>query len=450
MVRVHTLTAIVLLSSFFWGSVYPWTIVASLTAVCGLAASLPQDWLRGPRITILSFYGIVLAFVVTVTLQILPGILSLAPNNVWVVASETLGDDLPARAAVDLSVLLWRLGPAILYALTFWAALAIGSDRLRARAFLYSAAWGGAVLVVLTLSIFFANEHLLLWHNRPPYTDARSYTHGFVNRNSAGSYLGTFSLLAFGLYFRSIRNLRLTGRRFFSPEVLDELLPAISWQVLPHLLAFLIFTLGLILTASRGGILLTIPCLLFLMVVILVKSLEWFKARLWSILVVSCLALWSLQSWGTSLSERLYGAGLESDRMEVLPAVGNIITDYPLLGVGLGGFPSAFQAYRPTTVSPSVIYDKAHNTFLEITAEMGIPFAVLSGLFWIGLFVVLIRGVIRRRDRFIYPAVGSAIWLLATLHSMVDFPLQIPGHAMTVAAILGVCIAQTVRIGRRR
>ncbi len=446
MVRVHTLTAIVLLASFFWGSVYPWTIVASLTAVCGLAASLPQDWLRGPRITILSFYGIVLAFVVTVTLQILPGILSLAPNNVWVVASETLGDDLPARTAVDLSVLLWRLGPAILYALTFWAALAIGCDRLRARAFLYSAAWGGAVLVVLTLSIFFASEYYLLWHNRGP----SDFTHGFVNRNSAGSYLGTFSLLAFGLMLRSIRNLRLTGRRFFSPEVLDELLPAISWQVLPHLLAFLIFTLGLILTASRGGILLTIPCLLFLTVVILVKSLEGFKALLWSILVVSSLALWSLQSWGTNLSKRLFGHGLESDRMDLLPAVGNIITDYPLLGVGLGGFPSAFQAYRPTTVSPSGIYDKAHNTFLEITAEMGIPFAVLSGLFWIGLFVVLIRGVIRRRDRFIYPAVGSAIWLLATLHSMVDFPLQIPGHAMTVAAILGVCIAQTVRIGRRR
>lgn len=450
MVRVHTLTAIVLLASFFWGSVYPWTIAASLIAVCGLAASLPQDWLRGPRITILSFYGIVLAFVVTVTLQVLPGILSLAPNNVWVVASETLGVDLPARTAVDLSVLLWRLGPAILYALTFWAALAIGSDRLRARAFLYSAAWGGAVLVVLTLSIFFANEDMLLWNNRPPYTDPGSYTHGFVNRNSAGSYLGTFSLLAFGLFLRSIRNLRLTGRRFFSPEVLDELLPAISWQVLPHLLAFLIFTLGLILTASRGGILLTIPCLLFLMAVILVKSLEGFKALLWSILVVSSLALWSLQSWGTRLSERLFGAGLESDRMELLPAVGNIIADYPLLGVGLGGFPSAFQAYRPTTVSPSGIYDKAHNTFLEITAEMGIPFAVLSALFWIGLFVVLIRGVIRRRDRFIYPAVGSAIWLLATLHSMVDFPLQIPGHAMTVAAILGVCIAQTVRIERMR
>ncbi len=134
-----------------------------------------------------------------------------------------------------------------------------------------------------------------------------------------------------------------------------------------------------------------------------------------------------------------------SNRSQVYAATGRMISDYPLLGVGLGSFASTFPVYRPSTITHQCSYEKAHNTYLEIAAEMGLPFAVLLGVFWIGIFAALMRGFIIRRRRYIYPAAGASVWLFASLHSFVDFPLQIPGHALAVAAIIGVCAAQGIR-----
>jgi hypothetical protein len=56
---------------------------------------------------------------------------------------------------------------------------------------------------------------------------------------------------------------------------------------------------------------------------------------------------------------------------------------------------------------------------------------------------VLAHGVrTRRRDRII-PAAALSVGLLAALHSLVDFSLQIPGFAIVVFGLLGVGVAQS-------
>ncbi len=438
---------IVLLAPLLWGGVYPWSISLWLLALAFVALRLPREWFRGPKWVEFSLYGILLAFIITVVLQILPDTLSLAPNSIWELASGALEHDIPKRTAADLGALIWQLGAIVFFALALWAALAVGSDYHRATYFLQWAVWGTAILAGITLTLFFADERFLLWSKRVYYLG--TYTHGFVNRNSAASFLGTFTLLSFGMLIRSIRNLRLSSG-LFSPEILDEFLPGLVRQAAPHAAALAIFTVGLLLTNSRAGILLTGVSLVFLMLLLFVKSGAGALAKSVSILAILGLSLWIFGNWGGRVSERIDAQGLElTTRAEVYAATRNMIMDYPWLGVGLGSFKSTFPVYRPAAVGMGGFWDKAHNTYLEIAAEMGLPFFVLLTVFWMGLFLVLMRGFFTRRQRYIYPAIGASVWLLASLHSFVDFPLQIPGHTLVVAAIIGVCAAQTVRYKRR-
>ena len=61
---------------------------------------------------------------------------------------------------------------------------------------------------------------------------------------------------------------------------------------------------------------------------------------------------------------------------------------------------------------------------------------------------MFIRGIrIRHKFRFI-PVMGLAVLILASLHSIVDFSLQIPGVGVYFAAIMAA--ATTVSLGRGR
>jgi hypothetical protein len=56
------------------------------------------------------------------------------------------------------------------------------------------------------------------------------------------------------------------------------------------------------------------------------------------------------------------------------------------LGGGLGAFPYFFPGYRDATVGPEFgMIDKAHNTYLELAAELGVPMtaALVIGLGWL-------------------------------------------------------------------
>ncbi len=122
-----------------------------------------------------------------------------------------------------------------------------------------------------------------------------------------------------------------------------------------------------------------------------------------------------------------------------------MIMDHPWFGSGLGTFAWAFPVYRSGDISMYGVYDRAHNTLLEIAAEAGLPFAGLVVIGWAIVFVALMRGVrTRRRDR-VVPAAALAVALLAVLHSMVDFSLQIPGFAIVAFGLAGAGTAQSFR-----
>ena len=120
-----------------------------------------------------------------------------------------------------------------------------------------------------------------------------------------------------------------------------------------------------------------------------------------------------------------------------------MIVDHPWFGTGQGTFAYAFPAYRSDKVSMWGVWDIAHNTLLEIASDMGVPIAALVVVAWVVIFAVLIHGMrVRRHDR-IFPIAALAVGILAVLHSLIDFTLQIPGYAIVALSLIGAGLAQS-------
>src|SRR3984893_16737050 len=71
------------------------------------------------------------------------------------------------------------------------------------------------------------------------------------------------------------------------------------------------------------------------------------------------------------------------------------------------------------------------------------PIAALVVVAWLAIFATLLRGVRLRRRGIIVPAAALAVALLAVLHSLIDFSLQIPGYAIVALSLVGAGLAQS-------
>jgi hypothetical protein len=78
----------------------------------------------------------------------------------------------------------------------------------------------------------------------------------------------------------------------------------------------------------------------------------------------------------------------------------------------------------------------AHNVYLEGLTAFGLAFVPLLFVFFAALIIIFRKGV-RTRLRYRFAGqLGLAALLLVTLHSLVDFSVQIPGFAISFAIVL--------------
>lgn len=125
-------------------------------------------------------------------------------------------------------------------------------------------------------------------------------------------------------------------------------------------------------------------------------------------------------------------------RVRGLPVVLAMIREYFPIGSGLGGFDPVFRIHEPFALLKLTYFNHAHDEFLEVVLDAGLPGAVLllSALgWWVWASVRAWRGE-AGRDR-IVPRLGSAMLLLVIVASIVDYPARTPMMmAMVVIAAL--------------
>jgi putative inorganic carbon (hco3(-)) transporter len=117
-----------------------------------------------------------------------------------------------------------------------------------------------------------------------------------------------------------------------------------------------------------------------------------------------------------------------------------IISDFPLSGIGIATFPTVVATFFPL----GYIADHAHNLYLQLAADLGLPGLVI----WLGCFFVAVRMawslLHRRAAGALYPALGAAALgfnaVLAS-HGLLDCVLWDTRPAVLVWAVWGLTAA---------
>lgn len=123
----------------------------------------------------------------------------------------------------------------------------------------------------------------------------------------------------------------------------------------------------------------------------------------------------------------------------------------PLRGFGLDNFYFAFPLVHDPEVSPAVIWDLAHNTYLTHWIELGVIagsaplIALLLAASRLGHAVV--HGYERTQFAF---AMALGALILAAIHSLADFSFEIQANTALLVVILAIGLSQTPRARAKR
>ena len=202
----------------------------------------------------------------------------------------------------------------------------------------------------------------------------------------------------------------------------------------------LLVLVGLLLNKSLAGLGLAIPVVL-LSALIVVKPPKWLGVGIGAGALVACLAFVALLA--VPLDGRLVDhdtAVSLSTRQTFLTTGMAVARDYLLVGSGIGSFERVYRMKEnPQAIDPTIFVNHAHDDYLELLIETGIPgmLLVVAFLGWFGMMCVrLWRGA--GRDPF---AVAGAIAAgMIMVHSLVDFPLRTSAIAASFAMALTMLV----------
>jgi O-antigen ligase len=129
-----------------------------------------------------------------------------------------------------------------------------------------------------------------------------------------------------------------------------------------------------------------------------------------------------------------------SSRENIWKTTSSAIRDSFPVGTGLGSFEQVFHRYENPTKVTTEYVNHAHNDYLELTLELGLPGAVLIALFLLWWTVLAAR--IWTTPWSSTPARAATVATAVVLaHSFVDFPLR----TGAISSIFAACLAMMVQ-----
>jgi O-antigen ligase len=203
-----------------------------------------------------------------------------------------------------------------------------------------------------------------------------------------------------------------------------------------------VLALATVLTASRMGIAL-IPVVLLCAAMIVAYDPErrWPKSfrtiaavALAAIVLVLALLQSNVRLQGIAARFGLAGEGraeLWSDSLYVL-------AQYWPVGSGMGTFVPNFIAAEPLEAVDLTVPNRAHNDFLELAIEAGLPGLLALAAIAALLVVMALRAWRQRPEDRPQVLFGVAVLLVIGLHSLVDYPLR--SMALACFAALGAAM----------
>ncbi|MER9419165.1 O-antigen ligase family protein [Mesorhizobium sp. M0306] len=193
-------------------------------------------------------------------------------------------------------------------------------------------------------------------------------------------------------------------------------------RLLSGSLGLVTLLLLLLAAGSRAGILIGLAITVLSVIFLSARS----RASGFSVLLIFVgLSIYTMGAWTKIDVEAIDPA---FGRGEFARTTIEGIKDNWATGVGFGNFQNAYQIYEREGMIFRQYVNHAHNEYLEIAFEGGIPAILLMAGYFVLLFAALARV---RRDPLQKAAFLSVSFLL--VHSLVDYPLRTGALAMTFA-----------------
>jgi O-antigen ligase len=388
---------------------------------------------------IVAAYGLVLHEQLAVR-QWLP---EASPNPIWEQAQAALGVPLVGSISIARNQPWFELGRPLVCMLALFCGFLVGTDAGRARQLLNVIAWSGVVYAAFGILAHIFDPNHILWRDKDAYVD--SVTGTFINRNTAGAYFGSCALLWSLLLWERTQQ-KLPRGAVLSWSTINPLLAKPSKAGMVAFTMLFLCLAAMFMTLSRGAAVLSLLALVVGFVLYFRRLLTRRAALVTTLAGCGAVVFVLLEVMGAGVNARFDFQGFTGGgRLETYKAALRLIGDHPWFGTGQGTFADAFPAYRSSDAPISGVWDHAHNTLLEIAADMGIPIAALVAIGWAIIFATLIHGVIVRKRGVVFPVAALTVALVAVLHSLVDFSLQIPGYSIVALALVGAGLAQSFR-----
>jgi Lipid A core - O-antigen ligase and related enzymes len=380
-------------------------------------------------------------------IQIIPGVPASWAHPIWAIASDNLHKALPATISINPWHTQAEITKLSSYMLAAWLVFRMARRSDTAKLLLRAVVAIGALYalygIVLNQAGILQTDLFYALHRNNPLPSGP-----FMLHNSFATYCGLATIAALVNLFAD-GSAALAGHRHVT---LHNITSYAAGRGLTAVLALLISFGAVVASASRAGFAATL-CGLF-GTAILSLFLTRGRSAVWAVLgaVAAVIPLFLLITmYGGTLNHRvdqlLASDAADAVRLSLWAATNRMISDAPLLGLGLGTFEDAYPLYA-AQIFPYVM-DKAHCDYLEFAAGLGLPAAILwwGGLLWLN--ALNIRALIIRHQNRIYPLIALGASIVVGVHSSVDFSLQLPAVALLYATLMGLGMGQCQSMRRR-
>jgi O-antigen ligase len=414
-------------------------VIGALLAILG-CATLIRPGIRRPMP--FEIFGATILFGGTVLWAALQTT-AYVPDNwahpIWGIASETLDETLASVISLAPYSSWTEIMRLLLYGGAFALAYTLCQSPERAQTTLYVLAIVGGLYALIGFVLFALDLDLV--GARVEGDNFASLSSTFPNHSHYAAYAGLGLLVAMALLFRDVvrRIPRDAERRETARAILECVLGTRAWLTATCLALAAAITLS----NSRAG-LLSAAIGLFLLFGALGLTNRYRSMRIGMTAgIFAILAVVAAVTFGNSLDRRLNATSESASvRMGIYAIAVENIEESPWIGTGLGSFPEVYKLHR--VPGQFRYYDRAHNSYLELASDLGLPAAIAFFLGLELLALLCMRGVLRRRRNAVFPCIAVAATGQVAAHSLFDFPLQIPAIAVTFAILLGIGCAQSI------
>jgi O-antigen ligase/tetratricopeptide (TPR) repeat protein len=305
----------------------------------------------------------------------------------------------------------------------------------------------GLALALLALLQFFTSPRFTLFWTYP--TDGTVFG-PFICRNHFSFYVNVCLGLGLGylLHMRWATAAR-SRRNRYAPSAAESLLqrPGMLWiaAALALIVSAAFFSL------SRGGFVALLGGVLLALIVLWFTSTRGSGVAVWLVtgLLAFCLLAWYGWPQVEARLVSLWASPAQDGRFPVWSNCLPLLKRFPIFGTGYGTFRYVEPLQRGPGEDPEVVYDYAHNDYLEVAVEGGalrllISMLVITLVYWLGF-----RAYRRYRGHATAGLVlgGLVAFTTVVIHSFVDFGLHMPAIAFFVTVLCAHLAALGARHG---